>query len=173
MRERDIEELAARVAEEIAGHASSEMVLRDKTERAPEREGVTMPLNESTVETAALAWFEALGYSVCKGLEIAPGELAAERTGYAETILARRFREALARLNPELPAEALDDAFRKVSIPQHPSLLANNRAFHCMLADGIPVECRRPDGSIGTQIARLVDFQILMPTTGLSSTSSP
>ena len=118
-----------------------------------------MPLNESTVETAALAWFEALGYSVCKGLEIAPGELAAERTGYAETILARRFREALARLNPELPAEALDDAFRKVSIPQHPSLLANNRAFHCMLADGIPVECRRPDGSIGTQIARLVDFQ--------------
>ena len=34
VRERDIEELAARVAEEIAGHASSEMVLRDKTKGA-------------------------------------------------------------------------------------------------------------------------------------------
>jgi type I restriction enzyme R subunit len=113
---------------------------------------------ESAVEDAALAWFEALGYSVYSGLEIAPGELAAERAAYGETILARRFRESLARLNPEIPAEALDDAYRKVAVPQAPSLLANNRAFHRMLVDGIPVECRRPDGSIGTQLVRLVDF---------------
>ena len=54
---------------------------------------------ESVVEDAALAWFEALGYSVYSGLDIAPGELAAEPTTYGETILFRRLRDALVRLN--------------------------------------------------------------------------
>jgi type I restriction enzyme R subunit len=43
-------------------------------------------------------------------------------------------------------------------VPQHPSLIANNRAFHRMLIDGITVECRRKDGSIGAEIVRLMDF---------------
>ena len=37
---------------------------------------------ESTVEQAALAWFESVGWSVWHGAEIAPGELAAERSDY-------------------------------------------------------------------------------------------
>ena len=57
-----------------------------------------------------------------------------------------------------LPAEALDEAFRKITIPQHPSLIASNRAFHRLLVDGIAVECRRKDGSIGAEIVRLIDF---------------
>jgi type I restriction enzyme R subunit len=36
---------------------------------------------EAVVEDAALAWLESLGYSVRHGLEIAPGELAAEKSG--------------------------------------------------------------------------------------------
>jgi hypothetical protein len=108
-----------------------------------------MPLNESTVETAALAWFEALGYSIYSGLDTAPGELTAEPSTYSEVILARRFREAIARLHPDLPAEALDEALRKVTTPEIPSLIANDRTFHKMLTDGIPVGCRRPGRSIG------------------------
>jgi type I restriction enzyme R subunit len=57
-----------------------------------------------------------------------------------------------------LPSEALQEAFRKVTFPQHPSLIANNRAFHRMLVDGIAVECRRKDGSIGAEIVHLIDF---------------
>jgi type I restriction enzyme R subunit len=57
-----------------------------------------------------------------------------------------------------LPAEALDEAFRKVTVQPHPSLIANNRMFHRMLVDGITVECRRKDGSIGAEIVRLIDF---------------
>ena len=34
---------------------------------------------ESTVEEAALSWFEELGYAVIHGPEIAPGELFSER----------------------------------------------------------------------------------------------
>src|SRR5258708_37588723 len=73
-------------------------------------------------------------------------------------ILAERVREGLRKLNPAVPTEALDEAFRKATVPQHPSLIANNRAFHRMLVDGITVECRRKDDSIGAEIVRLIDF---------------
>src|SRR5439155_19818103 len=61
-------------------------------------------------------------------------------------------------LNPTLPQDGLDEAFRKVTVPQHPSLIGNNRAFHRLLVDGIAVECRRKDDSIGSEIVRLIDF---------------
>ena len=35
-----------------------------------------------------------------------------------------------------------------------------------MLVDGIAVECRRKDGSIGAEIVRLIDFADLKITTG-------
>lgn len=41
-------------------------------------------LNESHVEAATLAWLEALRFTVKHGPDIAPGELAAERTTTAK-----------------------------------------------------------------------------------------
>jgi len=117
-----------------------------------------MAFTESIVEDATLNWFGELGFSLLHGPEIAPGELVAERAAFGEVVLEKRLRAALRKLNPALPVEALDEAFRKVAVPQHPSLIANNRAFHRMLIDGITVECRRKDGSIGAEIVRLMDF---------------
>lgn len=37
-------------------------------------------VTESVVEQAALAWLESLGWRVTYGLEVAPGELEAERS---------------------------------------------------------------------------------------------
>lgn len=87
---------------------------------------------ESTVEEAALSWFGELGFAIKPGPEIAPGELHAERTGFGETVLAKRLRDALAALNPNIPVEALDHAFRRVTTTYHPALIVNNRAFHQM-----------------------------------------
>ncbi len=42
-------------------------------------------LTESVVEEAALAWLESVGWSVKHGVEIAPGEPAAERTTTARS----------------------------------------------------------------------------------------
>ncbi len=70
----------------------------------------TAHFTESVVEEAALEWLTTLGYAVLHGPEIAPGEMYAERGSFGEAVLERRLREALARLNPGLPAEALDDA---------------------------------------------------------------
>jgi type I restriction enzyme R subunit len=72
---------------------------------------------ESLVKQVALAWLGSVGWSVRNGAEIAPSEPAAERDNYGQVVLTQRLREALARLNPALPAEALEDAFRKLTRP--------------------------------------------------------
>jgi type I restriction enzyme R subunit len=122
-----------------------------------------MAISESVIEAAALAWLEALGYAVKHGPEIAAGGPAAERSdpNYRDVILEGWLRQALARLNPALPMEALEDAFRKLTHLSAPSLLERNRAAHRMLVDGVPVEYRRPDGSIAGDQARLIDFDDL------------
>lgn len=51
---------------------------------------------ESVVEEAALAWLEALGYSIAHGPHIAPGEFAAARKDYGQIGLEDRLRQALA-----------------------------------------------------------------------------
>jgi type I restriction enzyme, R subunit len=74
---------------------------------------------ESHVEEAALAWLSALGYTVLHGPDIAAGEPAAERTepSCRDTILERRLRQALTRLNADLPADAIDEAYRTSYAP--------------------------------------------------------
>jgi type I restriction enzyme R subunit len=113
---------------------------------------------ESVVEEAALEWLEGRGYTVKHGPEIAPGELFAERSDYGQVVLERRLRDALAQLNPQLPAEALDDAFRKLTRPEGPTLEARNRALHRLIIDGVTVEYRHPDGRIAGAQAQVIDF---------------
>lgn len=120
----------------------------------------TRPFTESIVEEAALGWLEALGYSVLHGPDIAVGMLGAERSdpNYRDVVLDRRLRQALVRLNPQLPSEALEDAYRKLTRADAPSLIERNRALHRMLVDGVTVEYRRKDGSIAGAQARVLDF---------------
>jgi len=113
---------------------------------------------ESIVEDAALAWLEGLGYTIYSGLEIAPGELSAERDNYGQVILERRLRESLQRLNPKVSITALNEAFRKLTQPDLPSLIANNHSAHKYLVDGIAVEYQRTDGSIGGDIVNVLDY---------------
>src|ERR1035437_478284 len=115
---------------------------------------------ESIVEDAALAWLESLGYAVLHGPDIAVGMPDAERSdpNYRDVVLEGRLRQALVRLNPDLPAEALEDAYRKLTRTDAPSLLERNRAVHRMLVDGVTVEYRRKDGSIAGAQARVLDF---------------
>ena len=114
---------------------------------------------ESTIEQAALAWLESVGWRVRHGPEIAPGEPGAERGDYGQVVLERRLRDGLGRLNPDLPAEALDDAFRKLTRPEGADLPARNRAVHRLLVDGVTVEYRTPEGEIRGAQARVVDFE--------------
>lgn len=73
---------------------------------------------ESVVEQATLAWFESIGWPVKNGAESASEKPTAERDDYRPVVPPQRRRDA-ARLNPALPAEALEDAFRKPTGPAY------------------------------------------------------
>ena len=115
-------------------------------------------VTESTVEDAALAWLKSLGWSIAHGPDIAPDTTGAERADYGQVILVQRVRDALVRFNSDLPAEALDDAFRRLVHSEGPTLEACNRAFHHMIVDGITVEYRASDGAVRGAQARVIDF---------------
>jgi type I restriction enzyme R subunit len=117
-----------------------------------------MSLTESIVEDSALTWLGELGYAVEHAPHLAPDEIATERTSFSDVVLEGRLRGAIARLNPAIPSETREEALRKVLRHDAPSLVGNNRAFHRMLRDGVPVEYRRDDGSIAGDHVRLVDF---------------
>ena len=118
------------------------------------------PFTESIVEAATLDILETFGYTVLSGPAIAAGEPDAERTdpNGRDVILEGRLRRALADLNPDLPADALEDTFRKVTRAEAPSLIERNRVAHRMLIDGVTVEYRRKDGTIAGAQARVIDF---------------
>ena len=130
-------------------------------------------INESIVEEAALAWLAGMGWQTAHGPDIAPDTPNAERDSYDQVMLARRLRDALAELNPALPAAALDDAFRKLTLPEGSTLEARNCSFHRMLVDGVTVEYRTTDGAIRGAQARIVGFDNPPTTIGSQSTSSP
>ena len=50
-----------------------------------------------------LSWLKGKGWSAAHGPDIAPGVPGAERAEYGEVVLEQRLRDALARLNPNLP----------------------------------------------------------------------
>jgi len=118
---------------------------------------MTNKFTESTIEEAVLEWVEGLTYSVLHGPEIAPGEPASERDSFADVLLAGRLRDAIERINSQIPAEARDEAFRRVVRSETASLLENNRRFHRMLVDGIDVEYQTDGRTIHDKVW-LVDF---------------
>ena len=115
-------------------------------------------LTESDVEQVSLEWLANVGWNVVHGPDIAPDTPGAERTDYGKVVLARRLRDALAKLNPHLPADALEDAFRKLVRPEGATLEARNRAFHRMLVEGVTVEYRERDGAIRGAQVQVIDF---------------
>jgi type I restriction enzyme R subunit len=115
-------------------------------------------LTESEIESAALAWLSELGWQVKHGPDITPDGLFAERRDFGQVVLEQRLRDALARLNPTLPAEALEDAFRKLSRPEGVDLLQRNRTLHRRFADGVTVEYRTAAGEMRRAQARVFDF---------------
>lgn len=114
-------------------------------------------MNENIVEKAALGWFEALGYHTARGADISPGGDNALRERYEDAVLLPRLKAALRRLNPALPEDAIVQAVTFVSRPPEPTLEQNNRWFHTLLTDGVPVEYRTSEGETRGDRAKLLD----------------
>ena len=113
---------------------------------------------ESDLEFLVLEFLRGTGWQVVEGPEIAPGEPAAERTDYREVVLVGRLRAAIARLNPALPSDAVDDAVKTLLRPESQVAMTENwRAFQ-LLTQGIPVQFRDETGQIRDVRARVIDW---------------
>ena len=115
-------------------------------------------LAESDVEDLALGLLRELGWQVRHGQEIAPGGVHAERESYDQAVLPTRLRDALARLNPGLSAEVLEETLRRLTRPPGAELVHRNREAHRMLNNGGTVEYRDATGTIRGALVRAIDF---------------
>src|SRR2546428_3020117 len=112
---------------------------------------------ESTVEEAALEWLHGLGYSIAFGADLLDG-IFAERANASTVILEKRLRNALQKINHDLPPEALEEAFRKLTKLDALLPIDRNHRFHHALVNGIAVEYPKKDGSIGYTNVRVIGF---------------
>lgn len=93
------------------------------------------------------------------GPDIAPETPGSKRTDYSQVVLARRLQHALTGLNSGLPAEALDDARRRLTQSEGSTLKARNRFFHKKLVNGVEVEYWEPGGRVRGHEVRVIDFE--------------
>src|SRR5665648_497534 len=70
-----------------------------------------------------------------------------------------RVREALTMINPKMPSDAIEDAFRQIITPQSPSLIMNNKVFQKMITYGIDVQVKQVDASYRTEKVYVFDFE--------------
>jgi type I restriction enzyme, R subunit len=97
-----------------------------------------------------------LGFEILFGPDIVECDTP-ERT-YAEVALSKRLQQAIDRINPTIPDEAREEAFKKAIRAASIDSLTNNEAFHVMLTDGIDVKFRTATGTRSDKVW-LIDYQ--------------
>ncbi len=114
-------------------------------------------MTEDQLEQEAISWLVETGYQNVCGYDIAPDGPSPERESFQQVLLLGRLREAIARLNPQVPLVAREDALQQVLNLDVPVLLSANRAFHSLLVNGVPVEYQS-GGETRGDFVRLIDF---------------
>ncbi len=81
------------------------------------------------------------------------------RNDTTEAVLTRDLRAALERLNPDLPASAIDDAMRALTVHDFSrSMVQHNQDFTRLIRGGVSVSYRDGDGRLRNARARVIDF---------------
>jgi len=114
-------------------------------------------MSEDQLEQEALSWLQGIGYAHLYGPDIAHDGPQPERISYQQVQLVHRLRKAVQKLNPSIPANALEDALKQVLDLSIPSLLSANRHFHKLLVGGVPVQYTKDSETRG-DFVRLIDW---------------
>ena len=125
------------------------MIYADKSvdpKRQSERRSVELPLLEQLA---------GLGWSVLD-LEMQQAPADSYRTSFTQVVLEPRLREALARINPWLEDDQIDELVRRIT-PSMGGLLENNEHVLGLLLGGSPVDRNRETGE-KNPTAYYVDF---------------
>lgn len=113
---------------------------------------------EDKLEEAAIEIFEEMGYEHAYGPDISVDGEYPERSNYKDCILEGRIKDALFKINRDIPQDGLDDAFRQIITFNSPSIIENNKDFHKLLTEGIDVQIVR-NGEIKTEKVNIIDFK--------------
>src|SRR5262245_31972334 len=80
------------------------------------------------------------------------------RSDTRDVVLKRDLAEAVARLNPDLPPTAVEEAVEKLTrVDFSRSLVQHNREYYGFIRDGVPVTYRDAKGQLRTPRARVID----------------
>lgn len=116
-------------------------------------------LNEQQLEDLCIGWFQQTGWQFAHGPDIAPEGDRPERADFRQVVLRERLLAALARINPQIPAAALEQAAHTLQTVSEPMLVVRNRAVHRLLLGGVDVSFAKVDGEGKTNdLVNLIDF---------------
>ncbi|KAF5422236.1 MAG: Type I site-specific restriction-modification system, R (restriction) subunit [Candidatus Methanomarinus sp.] len=114
-------------------------------------------ITESEIEKFAIELLEKQGYQYIYAPDIAPDSEMPQRRSFEDILLLERLRKAVGRINPMIPADVREDAIKQIQRLNSPELIANNKAFHRMLTEGIKVSYHK-DGADRGDLVWLIDF---------------
>ncbi len=114
-------------------------------------------LAESDIEALALGVLsEDLGYTALFGPDLAEG--VTQEREFTDALLLDRLRRAISRLNPHIPEDAREAAFKQVLRNPGFQAIDNNAYFHKLITDGVDVKFSTGDGKSRTDKVWLIDF---------------
>ncbi|MBG0810806.1 type I restriction endonuclease subunit R [Methylosinus sp. H3A] len=113
------------------------------------------------IEQPAIELFASLGWQTADlyGEFSGRGGSVEGRASKRDAILPNRLRLALKRLNPDLPQEALDDAYSVIARERGAiDPIRANAEIHDLLLNGVKVEIRGAGGARVTETVRVIDW---------------
>jgi type I restriction enzyme, R subunit len=119
-------------------------------------------ISEDQIEQALIQKLQHLhGFDVLDCLTQNAEDLndGSNRANKRDVILAERVQEALVRLNPHIPATALEQALENLlNRRQSMTLIGANSEVYSLLRDGIPVEFDDVHGKLQQERVKIIDF---------------
>ena len=116
------------------------------------------PITENIIEESAIETLKSQGWEYANGKELSPEGLFCERENYQQIILTNRLRNAIATINPHIPADAQEATVQKVLRIYSPVLLHNNEEFHKLLVEKVKIPYQQNGYERSHEVA-LIDFE--------------
>ncbi|HOS46446.1 MAG TPA: type I restriction endonuclease, partial [Paludibacter sp.] len=115
-------------------------------------------MTENAIEQYTIDLMGRLGYQYVYAPDIAPDGNAPERESYSQVLLLGRLRKAIKRINDHLSHDIQEQALKEIQRIASPDLVANNKAFHKYLTEGVPVS-KNVEGYERGDRLWLIDFE--------------
>ena len=115
-------------------------------------------LNENDIEQLTLQRLQSLGWEYRYGKDLPVHEGEFSRGNLSGVVFIEQLREAVRKLNPQLPESAVDSVVKSATKSDIGDLVVRNQTFYKLLRDGVRVEYQ-DDGEQKIEMARLVDFE--------------